>query len=507
MDVVEARPRALVLTWPATVVAVLVALGVFLRFFARSDLWLDEALTVNVARLPLSHLPAALRHDGSPPLYYVLLHAWMRLFGTSDAAVRSLSSLCAVASLPLAWMAGKRVGGRVAALGTLTLLASSPFAIRYATEARMYSLAILLVLVGFLAVANALDEPTGARLVAIALLTSALLLTHYWAVYLVAATALALVPLARRGPQVQAARRVLLAMGAGGLLFVPWLPTFFYQARHTGTPWAGAPNPVSIVDTLNDYAGGHRWLAPFLSLALLGLIALGVFGRPADGQRIELDLRTRPRARPLAVTAFGTMALAVVAGMLTHAGFVTRYTAVVFPLVVLIAGLGTTVMLDERVRTAVLAVTGVIGLSVAGQLATYNRTQAGQVARAIELDAQPGDLVAYCPDQLGPGVSRLLTAPVQQVTYPRWGSPRFVDWVDYSAVNRAGDPFSFAQRLVAAAGRHQIFLVWAERYRTLRGRCPVLASQLLALRPGRTPEVQARNDRFERAYVYRYLAP
>ena len=35
----------------------------------------------------------------------------------------------------------------------------------------------------------------------------------------------------------------------------------------------------------------------------------------------------------------------------------------------------------------------------------------------------------------------------------------------------------------------------------------VLASQLLALRPGRTPEVQARNDRFERAYVYRYLAP
>jgi hypothetical protein len=387
------------------------------------------------------------------------------------------------------------------------LIASSPFAIRYATEARMYSFAALLVLIGFLALSNALEEPTGGRLAVIALVTGTLLLTHYWAVYLVAATGLALVPLARRGPQMHAARRALLAMAAGGLLFVPWLPQFLYQARHTGTPWAYSPTPVSIVDTLNDYAGGHRWLAPFLALTLLGLIALGIFGRSVDSHHVELDLRTRPRARPLAVAAFGTMGLAVAAGMLTHAGFVTRYTAVVFPLVLLIAGLGATALIDERVRTTVLAVAGVIGLGVAGQLATYNRTQAREVARAIALDAQPGDLVAYCPDQLAPGVSRLLTAPVRQVTYPRWGSPEVVDWVDYAGVNRRTDAHAFAHRLVAAAGPHQIFLVWARGYRTFRGRCTVLASQLTALRPGRTTEVLARGDRFERAALYRYPAP
>ena len=40
-------------------------------------LWLDEALSVNIAKLPLAQLPGALVQDGSPPLYYLVLHYWM----------------------------------------------------------------------------------------------------------------------------------------------------------------------------------------------------------------------------------------------------------------------------------------------------------------------------------------------------------------------------------------------------------------------------------------------
>src|SRR2546422_7089870 len=50
-----------------------------------------------------------------------------------------------------------------AAAGTLVVVASSPFAIRYATEARMYSLVGLLVLAGFLALSKALQKPTRTR--------------------------------------------------------------------------------------------------------------------------------------------------------------------------------------------------------------------------------------------------------------------------------------------------------------------------------------------------------
>src|SRR3954454_3649689 len=146
--------------WIPPAVALAVAAGLVLRFFVRSDLWLDEALSVNIARLPLGQIPSALRHDGAPPLYYLLLHVWMRVFGTGDEAVRALSGVCAVAALPAFYLAGRRLGGKRVGVAAVLLAASSPFANHYATEARMYSLVTLLVVLGYLAVANALERPS-----------------------------------------------------------------------------------------------------------------------------------------------------------------------------------------------------------------------------------------------------------------------------------------------------------------------------------------------------------
>src|SRR4051812_46724049 len=92
--------------------AAAVAVGLIFRFWTTSHLWLDEALSVNIAKLPITKIPDALRHDGHPPLYYFLLHFWMRAFGDGDIAVRSLSGVFAIATLPLAWVAGKLAGGR-----------------------------------------------------------------------------------------------------------------------------------------------------------------------------------------------------------------------------------------------------------------------------------------------------------------------------------------------------------------------------------------------------------
>ena len=125
------------------VVAVMVA-ALVLRFWTRSDLWLDEALTVNIARLPLHQIPSFLRRDGAPPLFYVLLHVWMGWFGTSDVAVRSLSGVLGVVTVPLAWVAGAGSAAVTVGWAAMLLVATSPFATRYDTEARMYSLVVLL---------------------------------------------------------------------------------------------------------------------------------------------------------------------------------------------------------------------------------------------------------------------------------------------------------------------------------------------------------------------------
>ena len=48
--------------------------GLVLRVYAPSPLWLDEALSVNLASLPPSDLVDALRNDGHPALYLSLIH-------------------------------------------------------------------------------------------------------------------------------------------------------------------------------------------------------------------------------------------------------------------------------------------------------------------------------------------------------------------------------------------------------------------------------------------------
>ena len=169
-----------------TLGTIAIALGVGLRFYCPSALWLDEALSVNIAKLPLIQIPTALSHDGAPPLYYVLLHFWMIPFGRSDLSVRALSGVLSVVALPFFWHAGRRVGGRITGWAVFFLAVTSPFAIQYAATARMYSLMILLSLLGFLALEHVLEEPTRRHRIELGVVTAAILYTHYWGVYLVA---------------------------------------------------------------------------------------------------------------------------------------------------------------------------------------------------------------------------------------------------------------------------------------------------------------------------------
>jgi mannosyltransferase len=494
----------------------LVAIGVVLRFIAPSQLWLDEALSVNIAKLPLGQIPGALRHDGAPPLYYALLHFWMLAFGEGNFAVRSLSGLASVATLPLAWAAGKRLGGRRLAWASLLLMASSPFAINYATAARMYSFMILWSLLGFLALTRALERPTTQRLVCLGALTAVTLYTHYWGIYLVGVTGLWLLmrsrwsrtrprapapapaPVAARAaledataPQDPATPRAVdpeeaarqanwscfVAMAIGSLAFLPWLPSFAFQMLHTGTPWSNAAGLGDILGVLGQYAGGGPWGAA-LGLSLFTMVLLGVFGESTHGRHVLINLKARRQARPLAFVFMGTLMVAVLFGAVAQAAFVGRYTAVVFPLFVLLAALGATVLPDRRVMVAVLAWTTCAGLIVGVGANLSQRTEGGRIASVINKEASANDLVLYCPDQLAPAVSRLVTANVVQYTFPRADPPQRIDWVDYRKAIHNTNVEQFAEQMLAAAAGHDIWFIQNPNYPGTEHKCSQLMDWL-----------------------------
>ena len=502
---VEPEPRVATRWWWVAAAAA-IAVGIVMRFTARSHLWLDEALSVNIARLPLGDIFEALRHDGAPPLYYLLLHGWIEGVGSGTVAVRALSGIFALAALPLMWVAGKRIGGHRMALASVLLLAASPFAVRYATEARMYSLVVVLVLVAWLALDELLQRFSWSRAVVLALATVALLLTQYWSFYLLAVTAAALGHRARHGPGQREARRALGALAGGCVLFLPWLPSFLYQVRNTGTPWGKAPTLRAVFETTFQFAGGF-WDPGFvLGLMFCGLIVLALFGHPMDGHRIELDLRTRREAWPLVIAGFGTLLLAVVVGIVTRSAWAVRYASVLFPFVLLLVALGTSAF-HPRVFRTVLAITVVLGFVAAFPNVVGERTNAPRVARTLRAQAQPGDVVTYCPDQVAPAVTRLLPADngLVHLTFPSSGSTELIDWVGYGARNRAARTEPFMEMLLERAGPdHTIWVAWAPGYRTFGTKCELLIDRLTKARPDMDRVVTLSKKAFERTGLVRF---
>ena len=498
-----ARPEIIGLAVAAVVV------GLVTRFVTRSSLWLDEALSVNLSQLPIGQLTEALRHDGHPPLYYVLLHGWMTVFGTGDVAVRSLSGVFGLLTLPGVWFLGRRKGGPTLGWIAVAAVAISPFAVRYSDEARMYALVILLVTLGWLLVDDLVDRGLVSpwRVGALVVVGAALLYTHYWSLWLLAALGITALWNVWRNPD---RRRpwtaILLALLLSGLAFLPWLPSMLYQSAHTGTPWATPTRPSSALAlVLNDYGGGDYAEQTLGAIVVAVALALGVLGYAIDRGTTGIDLRTRREFRGAALIVALTFAIGVAVSFIARSAFATRYTAVIFPIVTVITAAGLSCFAARWVRFGVVAAScALLSVGAMWNVVSY-RTQISEAVDLVKASSRPGDVVVFCPDQLGPSGTRVMPQDLRPITYPDHGDGRFVDWVDYGERNRASDPAAFAARILTDAGPGQaVYVIWSDSYRTFEGKCTGLIDALGAARTGQTLLVEDGVRYFEHVSLTRF---
>jgi hypothetical protein len=203
-----------------------------------------------------------------------------------------------------------------------------------------------------------------------------------------------------------------------------------------------------------------------------------------------------------------TWLVGIAASLVSGVAYQPRYAAVVFPFFVLLVSLGVSQLADRRLRIAVLAVLVVYGFVGIGRNVVTQRTQAGELAAFVNEHGQPGDVVAYCPDQLGPDTDRLLDDGFVGLSFPDGASPERIDWVDYTERNREADPVAYVDLLLARAGpTGTVWLLWNGQYRHLEGQCESVATELAVRRP--VPDhvrfaVDARGDLFETASLFRY---
>jgi len=118
----------------------------------QESLWYDESFTAWLSKLDWPNLWGAIKGDVHPPLWYIVEWINVRLFGTSEIALRIPAALLSVIAVLLVCKLALSLGfeRRTAFLAGL-LAATLPAAIYYGQDARMYPLLTCCVLLAALA--------------------------------------------------------------------------------------------------------------------------------------------------------------------------------------------------------------------------------------------------------------------------------------------------------------------------------------------------------------------
>lgn len=321
--------------WASTagLLVVLMAISAYLRTrYITGQFWEDEAITTGIASHSLSAIPGVLRHDGSPPLFYVLLHVWISVFGTSEAATHALSAVFGLLCIPAGMWAGWSLFGRRAGVYAAILFAFSTFLTAYAQESRMYELMALLGILATAAFIHAFVFRRRGYLIMFAVCEALMLYTHAWGIFFGAGSVIALIPIWRASDNRRAiVRDAVMAYAGAGILFLPWLPNFYYQATHTGAPWAPPPRFGAPVLLSRDLMGGDRITVALVLSAAIGLGTL--FTRRYRRTREATIMWS------LILLPFATLLLAWLASQVTPA-FVSRYFAPILGAILLLAAWG-----------------------------------------------------------------------------------------------------------------------------------------------------------------------
>lgn len=132
------------------IISVTMIVGIALRLlYLHTDLWYDEACSWFTAKqlFPMGIMGNLLNLDlQHTPLYFFLLHLWIKLFGDSEIAMRSLSLLFGIGTLPLVFTATKKLADNKTARFAFALACISPLLVLFSVEVRMYPMVIFLVI-------------------------------------------------------------------------------------------------------------------------------------------------------------------------------------------------------------------------------------------------------------------------------------------------------------------------------------------------------------------------
>lgn len=230
--------------------------------------WSDEAFSYLLAKRSLIEIIKLTGRDFNPPLYYLLLHYWLKIFGPSEIALRSLSFIFFAATIYVVFLFLKNIfhvkGRRIYIY--LLLFSLNPPLLYFAFEARMYSLFAFLAGLSFYYFYKKERVP---YLIA----TIAGLYTHYFFLFVVATQILYLI--------LQRQRTLLKSTIIALLVFAPWFiiayPTLTTKTSAFWIKPLAAKDFISSLGILfTGYESGYQYYNLLIAMVSLFFVVFTI---------------------------------------------------------------------------------------------------------------------------------------------------------------------------------------------------------------------------------------
>lgn len=286
-DLPKASQRLANPWWAVAIVGV----GFLLRTYRLGveSIWYDEGVSLYLAQQTPAGIIQHTAGDIHPPLYYLLLHLWIRLLGSSEFAAALLSVAFGLLIVTTLYYVGSRLYNRNVGTIAALLAAVAPFQIWYSQEIRMYTMGAFFGLLAFWGTwrflqTSALQPQTATRCGWICYVIAGVLglyTIYYFAFLLITLNVWAATHFARGWRADSKRVRALAASWVCAqiailILYAPWLGTAVRQALNPPVPvWR---SPVSlweiIVDSWSALTFGQSVIPAQVSYALAFAAAL-----------------------------------------------------------------------------------------------------------------------------------------------------------------------------------------------------------------------------------------
>ncbi|HUZ71437.1 MAG TPA: glycosyltransferase family 39 protein [Stellaceae bacterium] len=375
----------------------ILAVGLALRIWhlGQESLWLDEADSWRFAQLS-QHALWTEPLDTHPPLYYSLLRLW-RVFGQSEAALRSLSVVFGALAIGLTYLLGRQMVDERAGLFAAALMATSTLQLQYSQEARSYEMltaASLVASIGLVGVLQAHEAGRRPRVGSCIAYVGGMVFTLY--AHNIALLLFAVAGLIGLADVMRWRRLDGLAVWAAlnGLVLAGWrywLPVVWKQGtgKLPQLNWLHPPDLHAVVYTAHALYGEQYvyTLRPVITLIGFSLGLVGAF-------------LYRRAGLPVAYLLAAVFGIPIVEIAISHLGrpvFMTRTVIWVAPLFFVLVAAAFSGLRPSRVLFAA-------GLIVALQLVgvkNYEQTMRKEPWRGtiqrVRAEACPGDVTILAP--------------------------------------------------------------------------------------------------------------